>query len=54
MEGAVPCQQGQGEQQPADELARHIARQLVLAAFQSALDGQARRGWLKAERLLMI
>ena len=43
VQGAVPGQQGQGEQQPADELARHIARQLVLAAFQSALDGQRRR-----------
>ena len=54
VEGAVACQQRQGEQQSADELAGHVARQLVFAAFQSSFDGQARRRLFKAERLFLI
>ena len=37
---AVPGQQGQREQQPADELAGHVARQPVVPGGQCALHGQ--------------
>ena len=49
-----PRQQRQGKQQSADELAGHVARQLIFAAFQSSFNGQARRRLFKAERLLLI
>ena len=44
---AVPGQQRQREQQPADELAGHIARQPVVPGGQCALHGQPGGGLLK-------
>ena len=44
---AVPGQQGQREQQPADELAGHVARQPVVPGGQCALHGQPGWGLLK-------
>ena len=54
VQGAVPGQQGQGEQQPADELAGHIARQRVLPAAQASGHGQLPVCLLEMEILLSI
>ena len=47
VQGAIPGQQRQREQQPADELAGHVARQPVVPGGQCALHGQPGRGLLK-------
>ena len=47
VQGAVPGRQGQREQQPADELAGHVACQPVVPGGQCALHGQPGRGLLK-------
>ena len=44
---AVPGQQRQGEQQPADELAGHVARQPVVSGGQRTFHGQPGGGLLK-------
>ena len=44
---AVPGQQRQREQQPADELTGHVARQPVVPGDQCALHGQPGGGLLK-------
>ena len=54
MKGADAAQQRQGEQQPADELAGHIARQRIVPAGERPLHGQARRALRKAEALLPV
>ena len=40
VQGAIPGQQRQRKQQPADELAGHVARQPVVPGGQCALHGQ--------------
>ena len=47
VQGAIPGQQRQREQQPADELTGHVARQPVVPGGQCALHGQPGRGLLK-------
>ena len=47
VQGAVPGQQRQREQQPADELAGHIARQPVVPGGQRTFHGQPGGGLLK-------
>ena len=54
VQGAGAAQQGQGKQQPADELAGHVARQLVFARRQGTFHGQAVRALLKTQALLLI
>ena len=43
VQGAVAVQQGQGKQQPADELAGHVARQPVLPRCEGTFHGQTGR-----------
>ena len=47
VQGAVAVQQGQGKQQPADELAGHVARQPVLPRCEGTFHGQTGRGLFK-------
>ena len=47
VQGAVAVQQGQGKQQPADELAGHVARQPVLPRCEGTFHGQIGRGLFK-------
>ena len=47
VQGAVPGQQRQREQQPADELAGHVARQPVVSGGQRTFHGQPGGGLLK-------
>ena len=54
VQGAGAAQQGQGKQQPADELAGHIARQRVLPAAQASGHGQLPVCLLEMEILLSI
>ena len=54
VQRAVSGQQRQGKQQPADELAGHVACQPVAAGGQCALHGQPGSALLKPQALLPV